>query len=195
MKLNYGIPDLSELRELSTLAAMNCIFRGAGPKDHQTYALTLNFIRLIELSIREYESARGMVARFAATTKSAGFNYMVTASGNFEVCVDALKRAVNHLKRIRAHPHAPASLIRLLPRNTKVLTGRVEGQVTDMRNAIQHLEKDILEGRVVHGQALALFPGDDGIELGGQKILYTDLSDWLRELHGRASALANYWET
>ncbi len=194
MRFNFEAPDLSSLKECSTLFAVRRIFQRAGPPDYQAYGLTVNYIRLVDIAIREYESGRSMLSRFAETTRSAGLNLMFAASSHFEICVDAVKRSVNHLKKIRGHPNVPQSMKDLLPRNLTVLTGQVEKQITDMRDAIQHLEKDILKGQIVAGQPLCVMPEEDGLALGGHKIHFHDLARWLRELHERAEALAHYWE-
>ena len=193
MKFNFDAPDLSGLGELSTLFAARRIFQRAGPTHHEVYALTMNYIRLVDTAIREYENGRRMLSRFEEAT-SAGLNLMFRASSHFEVCIDALKRALNHLKKLRAHKDVPQSMKDLLPSKLLVLTGTVEGHMTTMRDAIQHLEKDILKGEIVAGQALCLMPVEDGLELGDYKIHFRDLAKWLRELHQRAEALAHYWE-
>lgn len=197
MKLNYNIPDLSELKPRSTFFLVNYIFRGAGPKHREAYALVMNFVRLVDLAISEYELARKAMLQFKETTESLALGQAIRASGHYEVCVSALKRAIDHLKAIRGHPMVPLvpqSLQDLLPRGINVLSGRVESQVTDLRNAIQHLEKVIKKGEILEGQAIALAVNEDDIELGSNKILHSDLAKWLQELHELSSKVAKYWE-
>lgn len=194
MKLKFDVPDLSGLRELSTLFAARRFLQRAGPTHHEAYGLTMNYIRLVDAAIREYESGRGLLSRFEETTRSTGLNLMLGACSHFEFCIDALRRSVNHLKGIRAHPDVPRSMKTLLPKNLEVLTGTVEGQITGMRHAIQHLEERMGKGEIVRGQPLCLIPEEDGLALGDRKIHFRDLAGWLQELHERAEALANYWE-
>ena len=51
------------------------------------------------------------------------------------------------------------------------------------RTAIMELRYDI-----------PVMPCEYCVELGGNRILYSDLADWLRELHGCARKLSSYRE-
>ncbi|GAB4217785.1 MAG: hypothetical protein OHK0012_23630 [Synechococcales cyanobacterium] len=63
-----------------------------------------------------------------------------------------------------------------------------------MRNAIQHLEKDIQKGKIIEGQSLALNPTPDSIQLGPLTIKYIELADWITEAYELSGVLAGYRE-
>lgn len=193
MRKRFDVPDLSDLRGLSPMFAFRRFFQGAGPTQHKAYSLTMNYIRLVDTAIREYENGRRSLSDYEEA-RDAGLDLMLKVSSHFEVCIDALKRSLNHLEKIKAAKHVPQPMKDLLPRGLEVATGASVNQITSMRNGIQHLERDILKGKIVKGQSLCLVPEEDGLTLGDQSIHFRDLAKWLRELHGCADALAHYRE-
>jgi len=193
--LKFEIPELSDLKSQSVLLAVNRFFRGAGPKDWKAWALVLNYVRLVDLAVTEYEIARKAILEFASSNETLLLDRPIQASGHFETSVTATKRAIDHLKALRSHREVPQRLKDLIPRGIIVLSGNVETKVTTMRHAIQHLEKDIKNGNISPGQAIALSPKEHNIELGRCSIRYSDLADWLRELHSLSVKLTSYWES
>ena len=70
-----------------------------------------------------------------------------------------------------------------LPRELIVLRGYVEGKVNAMRDAIQHLEGDCVDGTITAGRPIFVVPGRRSIKLGPHEISYNDLANWLREVN------------
>ena len=194
MPLDFSIPNLAELRPRSTFFAVNRLFRGAGPQNPEAYALVVNFVRLADLAINEFELGREAILQFKASNENLALGRAIRASSHFETCISTLKRAIDHLKAIRGHRKVPPSLKYLLPRGINVLSGDVESQVANMRHAIQHLEGRIKKGEILAGQPIILAINENDIELGAYRIRYSDLADWLKELHNLASKVSNYWE-
>ena len=195
MELKYNIPDLSGLKPFSVTFMMYHVFAGGGPKGHEAYGLLMNFVRLVDLTIREYENGRMALNQFVATDDFSSLGFFFRASAHFEVCISTLKRSMNHLIRMRRERKISQPLKDLLP---KTLRGRKVERVRDdvrvLRDAIQHLEERILKGETPTGKPIALMPCEDCVELGGYRILYSDLAKWLRELHGCARKLSRYRE-
>lgn len=86
------------------------------------------------------------------------------------------------------------ALKRSIPRHISILSKRTRYQISKMRNAIQHLENDILDRRIVEHQPVALQPLVDAIELGADRIEYNDLAIWAKRLDAVAGAVALYHE-
>src|SRR5436309_1771186 len=187
MSLQYNIPDLSALRTFRVSFAAEKIF--SSDRDYETYALLMNLMRLMDLAIREYESGRRVLDEFKTRSGSIMLSPIFLASGHFEECASTLKRLINYVKVIRSHPKVPEHLKTLLPGKLTVLRGQVEKQITDMRDAIQHLENRIYKGEITPGDAICLEPSQHGLNLGKHKVLYADLAGWLQELHSHAEKL------
>ncbi|MDI6695746.1 MAG: hypothetical protein QME21_11925 [Anaerolineales bacterium] len=116
---------------------------------------------------------------------------MIKAVGHYENCISTLKRAINYLKAIRSHPNMQAK--ELLPRKISVLHGDIEGRITKMRNAIQHLEGQVRKGNIVEGSPVFLMLEQDCIILGEYTIKYSELSGWISELHSYAKNLFRHF--
>lgn len=63
-----------------------------------------------------------------------------------------------------------------------------------MRNTIAHLDSQIAEEKLKKGAVFCLWAREDRIELDGQVILYSELAEWIRDLHTLATATAQYKE-
>jgi hypothetical protein len=195
MQLVFNIPDLSDLSSRSISLAMRRFFTSSGPKGGEAYALVMNFVRLVDLAVSEYKSGRLAILEFANSNEELRLGSAIRSSAHFEVCIDALKRAINHLKAIRGNPTVPQDLKGLLPRGINLISGEVESKVTQMRHAIQHLEERIQKGEIIEGQSLALQPTRDDLQLGPLNLRYVELAGWITEAHTLSATLIGYHET
>ena len=89
MKFEYEIPDISELGKKSDLYLSNRFFKGSGPKDHVSYALTVNFVIKLDLAIHAYNEARKAIIEFPKDRQTLQLSLFVKASGYFEQCVES----------------------------------------------------------------------------------------------------------
>lgn len=195
MRFDYKFPDLSNLKEVSVLFFAKHFFQGGGPKEYNAYALTMNFIRLVDLSVQEYELGRSSFQEFLNNREGIHIGSATASVGHFEVCLSALKRSVNFLKALRGNKNVQNGLKNLLPRGSLILRGDAEKQVTRMRHAIEHLEEEIIKGQIQKGQALCVLATEEKLELGCHSIRYTDLAAWLTELHTLSGKLPLYSES
>jgi len=193
MDINLQVPDLNGLSNISSYYVMHRFFRGVGPATYAEYALVVNFIRLVDLSILEYQSGRKLLFEFWNTHEGTAVGAINLSSGYFEACISNTKRSLNYLKSIRSYESSPKEIKNLLPRSLHVLKSVTEKKITKLRHAIQHLEKQIQLGFITEGQAVYLKPGQNCLELGGASILYTELASWLTELHECSSKLFEYF--
>jgi len=192
--MKYEVPELSGLSKKSALYTLNRFLRGGGPKDHVSYALTINFVRELDLAIHAYNEARKAIIEFPKDRQTLQFGLFILASGYFEQCIDLIRKAVLCLKAIKSHKDVPLDLKRQIQRGLKVLSGGAEKKCTEMRHAIQHLEEKIQKGEIVQGQSLSLFPKEKSIELGNCEITYVEIFEWLGELNEVSELFANYFE-
>jgi hypothetical protein len=208
--------DLSRVRSLSHLGrvapdlAGNHFFGPPRPwqKDWQLFGLVMNFIRLVDVAIGEYESGRRKAEEWWTNTETEGSAYLAT-SGYFETCLTSMHRAICHLHALKMHRSTPPHFAPALPLTSSVLTKAGDREIELMRHAIQHLEARILgtgQPPIQEGEPFALFLTGhewqrDGISekrldrltLGGRSIRFLDLTRWLAELHQFARSLAEVW--
>ena len=179
------MPDLSDLYRQNLLnLTMRAVLTGGLPQTFEALTLLKNFVRLVDQTLESYELARTLFAKFVASTGGAGFSDMFRAQGYMENCVVGLDRAVRHLQRIRRRKDFAG----VVPRLT-VLTKPAPHEISDFRNAIEHAEERIFNGRVKPSDTVMLWMDDDAIELEGRRITYAQLSVWLIEIHALAFEL------
>jgi hypothetical protein len=193
LRLEFDVPDLSGLQQHSSRLALRRAFQNSGPKDLGAYALVLNATRLSDLAIREYEQGRSMLVSLVTET-GAGLDYAVAASGHFETCLSALHRALRHLDALRRFKPAPVELKRLIPVDLVERNRTIAREVSDLRDAILHLDERIIKGKLSQGEALCLLPTKEGLELGAHQLPFELLAKWLRRLHDCSSCVADFSE-
>jgi hypothetical protein len=189
------IPDLPDKHSVSVQFFAQRVFLGGGPQHRDAYALVMNFIRMTDLASHEYAEGQKSSNEFWTTHDSLRISSAILSTAHFEVCIDAVKRAINFLKAIRGNPNVPQSLKDLLPRGLKLLSGEVEGKITDMRDAIQHLEERIYKGEIGSDENFVLRGERDSLQLGSTAITYTELVGWLVEAHDLATKMSSFRET
>ena len=181
------MPDLSNLTDKNTLGVLlGLFFRKAGPSDYQAKALWVNYIRLVDQVVREYKAAREALQLYVNTPNNVMLP-LFQCIGHFESCISLMKRAIVFARRMRRHRGGPQI------GKHDVLASAGE-KIINFRNAIEHLDDDILKGNVPIGSPIALMVKSDSIELTGNEIYFTDLAKWIQELHKLATDLVNYNE-
>jgi hypothetical protein len=184
------MPDLSKLNDEFTLALMlNRFFRGGGPKNHISYALVANFIRLADQTLQEYKAARTALLEYIHRPNNNVISPFFRATGHCEICLSLLDRSLNFVERIRRDRNTLQ-----IPKNLSVLSGTVMTRIRKFRNVIEHLYDDILDRKIHKGDPIALLVNSDSIELLGEKIYFKEIALWIQELNSLASTLAIYAE-
>jgi len=184
------MPDLSKLNDMVMLALMlNRALRGGGPKDHISYALVANFIRFADQTLQEYKAARNALLEYINRPNNNVFGPLFRAIGHCEICLISLNRSINFAKRIQQNRNTLQ-----IPRNLSVLSGAVTERIRNFRNAIEHLDKDILNGKIQKGEPVSLLVNSDSIELLGEEIYFKEIAVWIQELNSLASTLGTHTE-
>lgn len=180
------MPDLSRLdTKLSLNVALNATLRAAGPLDRNARALWLNYVRLVDQLIWEYEAARHALQNFVDTPNNT-LSPLFRAIAHMETLVNTMRRAIFFARRMRRHKDSPKI------EKLNVLSGSAGDRLVEIRNAIEHLENKILKGKIAQGEPTTLLVQSDRLELLGHEILYRELADWAVELHDLAIELADY---
>src|SRR5450759_2273204 len=100
-EIKYEVPKLN-LKQLSHMFMCNRYVTGIGPSDYEAYALFMNYVRLVDILIREYENGRKELTDFLSEKNDTLSTHMVIiASGHFEICSSTLKRVTTYLEKIK----------------------------------------------------------------------------------------------
>jgi hypothetical protein len=176
------MPSLAHLDTKNTLnAALNAMFGGRGVVGFPAHGLQVNLMRLTDKAILEYEAARETLDDYLAPGANRPLSRLFRCFDHMETCVDALARAGRHAEKLRIAPGEPRVAKRQLP------TSQGQDLIRRARNAIQHGEERILEGKTGHptDRPVVLICTATHVEVGekGNQLRYSWIASWLTSYH------------
>ena len=191
MKITVDIPDLSGLRPQNSVLYLSRYWTGGGPKDVLSYALVMNLVRLVDLTVSDYENGRQCIEMYWNTHRGVAMGAAIAASGHFESCITNVHRSILYLRALRTKRSVSPALKRTLPESAEHLDKRVGPVVRDVRNAIHHLDGDITHSRLGDEHWLCLIPQGEIRCHDGQEIKRIDrIKLWDKEI--RFGSLAKW---
>jgi len=147
------------------------------------------YVRLVEKALLEYEDSRSNLLAFLADGTA---DHQHRAQDHFESCVQSLHRAIEYLERLRGFGYKRGDGVSLVPRprDLEVIREPVRAKVRDMRDAVEHLDKDILGGRLPENAKVGIHLGWDKASLADLSLDYADVARWITQLHEYAGLLS-----
>ncbi len=147
------------------------------------------YVRLVEKTLLEYEESRSKLLAFLADGTA---DHEHRAQDHFESCVQSLHRAIEYLERLRAFGYKRGDGAPFVPRprDLEVIRDTVRAKVRDMRDAIEHLDRDILDGSFPESAKVGIHLGWEKASLGGLALDYADVARWITQLHEYAGLLS-----
>jgi hypothetical protein len=183
------MPDLSRLNaKASLLLVANWVVSSGGAKDPKSNAYVMSFVRVVDRIVLDYERARAALIEYVSSPNTL-ITPLIRATNDCESCISAMIRAINLARRVRGDQKGPQ-----LQRRIRVLSGPVSKKLNAMRNAMEHVDGQIADDAWVPGAPLCLLLKNDGLELAGVEIGYTELAQWVEQLNDLALQLAQYKE-
>jgi hypothetical protein len=143
-----SMQDLSHLPAHSGRMALRRIFQSGGAKEHKTFTLQLNAVRLADLALREYNLGRQAALEFHTERRGLVITFILRASGHFETCILTLERFMKHVKALRGANFVHPDLKRMLPREISFLKSTAEKQLVGLRHTLAHLEERAVKGKL-----------------------------------------------
>lgn len=149
-------------------------------KTNPERAWLMNLSRLSDKARYEYNLTCGIMQSFANEKSKKYLNAFLyqDAINHMENALNALTRGVKYYDRLRKSRNNTEKYEKLKPRENF-------NTVKLLRNAIEHTDEHILEGKIIEGQAHSLFINEDGILLGAFFIDFDTISRIISELHKR----------
>jgi hypothetical protein len=105
------------------------------PPDRMLISLFINFMRLTDTALREYDAARAELPNFVAPEDWLPTKFYLRAIDRRENCISALHRAVLNGRALRKNK---------IGRAGQRLTERQEHRLAYVRNAIEHSDEKVL---------------------------------------------------
>jgi hypothetical protein len=196
--MGHGFPDSFEFPDLSRLNArltdrhlLGLVFEGKVFVDPIARALALGLVRTIDSAVRAYERARVQMARSIAGGRRLGL--FLEGVSEMEVAITALYRALRIAERV---VESEATII-----NKDWIPSEGDRErLRSMRNAIDHVEGPIADGRCWQGESLFLEVTNADLRIsegGGELVIgQASLGEWVQKLHILAAELVrepNAW--
>ncbi len=183
-------PDLSDLSSpVLSEFILNTVFLGAGTQDRKARSYSITFMLAVDKAVREYIAGRELLVRYAASSNKTGL--LIEGLGRFETCINAVKRALRFMERLAAHGAGPE-----IERLTKRLIQTHEKLLTDVRDALEHMDAFVQSGELKEGEphTLAITPDSEYLEIASYRLSFDQLAQLLRRLRQLASEFAKYKE-
>ena len=190
------MPDLSNLSGKLTIDYfLNYAFGNTGLQmNGPGQAQFLNFIRLVDKTLLEYEQARLDLQSYVDSDNRTSL--FMRCVDHMENCVDSLHRSFLHLdglttsihrERQRTNEPLPDIHRDELPKSSN------RKRIDNIRDAIQHMDDRISKGRAGADIApIGLNVKSDSVELDHEEIYYAELALWIQQIYRVAEQLTNY---
>ncbi|TSA44403.1 hypothetical protein D4R51_03870 [bacterium] len=182
------MPDLISLAKMKVLGSyLLSSLTGADDKlDFRFIQYRRVFVRLADKAIYEYQIAREAVIE-QINDKDGGI-YLAKIINHLENCINSVRRLLYLFDRIKSDRKNPF----IIDRSLRRLIESKSSQIVDMRDIIEHIDTEILGGKIKNDQTIALDISDNASEImiGGFNLSLTDLSSLITHFHSIASELA-----
>ena len=175
--------SLRSKRQLGNLLGVH------GPHTPRGRQVADGFVRLVEKAILEYQASR---ERLLAFLEKGEADDHFRAQDHFETSLHATHRAITYLDRLRnmGFRQADGSAFIPRPRDLEVLRDDVKTKVRELRDFAEHLDQDIVGGRLPAEAEVGIHLGWEKASLNGAEIVYADFTRWLTQLHHFAGLLS-----
>jgi hypothetical protein len=176
------MPDLGD-RYSDTLLLQYIATSGYESLTPELHSFTVNIARLGDKAVREYRYASACLTAFVdapGVDSVAGHTFLLRATDHLENCIDAIRRAEGFLSS-RGFQSVST------PDQRDVLR-KLHSGVRRLRNAIQHAERDIDNGRVAEGEPVWPAATTYGVFFAGKLVVYAELAALIVHLWELASA-------
>ena len=140
--------------------------------------LLFAYLVITDKAMREYSAGHKRISEHMS--KGGDTAAYVEGVGDFENCINATKRALRLLKRLAEHPNGPE-----LNRTSRRIADVWSNQVTDVRDAIEHIDNGIISKTgLPDGSAhmLTINAGGTQLEIGSHNITFIALAATLQSL-------------
>lgn len=135
-------------------------------------SLLIVMVRIIDKMIDQRRTVYAYIDKWLADKDVR--NFALAASHAEDIISDA-KRIVSFIK---AHRSMKTAHVRVEKEMYKRIMSK-EKEITEFRNALQHLDKDITSGIIQTGQDFGLVLTETGYQINNFKINYEDLDDFI----------------
>ncbi len=208
MYVEFELPDIPVNQSGFDQYWRGSIFIKAPSERYQINALTGTYVRLVEAALIEYRLGAEKFREFWSTHTSLNMGAMHRSTSHFETCISNMYIATKCYRRLKKDRLQDPIAQLLCTKKVEFAKDPITDKFRLVRNTIHHLEKDVMEGRIVTGQPFALKPDGpevkhptelnqtiktiDRLVIGKYELLFSDLVLWLSEMSEVVVAIAEH---
>jgi hypothetical protein len=188
-QLKNGMPDLGLDTSLRAQRQTGKLLGVHGPYDTKGQLIADGLIRLVEKAVIEYDLTKSELLQFLPD--GYVFHYH-RAQDHFESCIQCLFRAITYLDQLRSCGYQDSNKKPLVPRarELEVLSDSTKKSVRIFRDYLEHLDRDILNGKLNAASDVGPKLGTTAAEISDATLVYVDVARWCHQVHGIASQLS-----
>lgn len=188
-KIASGMPSLRLEPSLRSKRQLGKILGVHGPRELKGQLITDGLVRLVDKATLEYAAARSELLEFPVAGVLDRYH---RAQDHFESFVQCLHRGMSYLDRLRAlgYRTADGSPLVSRPRDLEALSAAATGAVRKFRDVLEHLDKDILDGKLNPEDDVGPELGTHSASMGGIELSYADVARWCGQIHEIAARLS-----
>jgi len=146
-------------------------------KNPPDMSLLIVMVRIIDKMVDQRRIVYSNIDRWLSNKN--GRDFCLAASHAEDIISDA-KRMLSFIK---AHRSMKAVHVLVDKEIYKRIISK-EKEITEFRDALQHLDKDIASGRIQTGQDYGLVLAEKGYQINNSKLSYDDLDDFILDCDG-----------
>jgi hypothetical protein len=189
-RISKSMPSLAHLDSaLRSKRWLGKLLRISSPPTSKGRQLADAFVHVVEKSLIEYEAARARLIQFLGSGTAEDYH---RAQDHAESCVQSLHRALKLGFRLRSlgFRRADGSAYVPRPRDLPALSDGVRSQVGDLRDALEHVDDDIMSGSHPETIEVSLHLGWDKLSLLSHTLSYAEMASWIAQLHQLATPIS-----
>lgn len=179
-------PDLSSLGPLVANYNLNvALTNRGGSDDAQVRSYVHSYLVTTDKAVRAYNQGRALLLEYVASSNRSSL--LRNGLGDFETCITAIKRNLRLVPRMGNHPENPD-----IERSQKRLIASFDAEITRVRDAIEHMDEVIFDGKAAGVPALLAVSQDGAVlQIASHQLPFTRLAECLSEVHALGLALAS----
>lgn len=186
----HTMPDLDGVFRKSVLTlVLSHAFTAGGPGTRTFRALHLGFVRCVDKALEDYQLARTALTTWTERPENSVLSPLMRAIGHMENCLTATQRALRFARPLLEQGVLQAAAA------PAALSDDARKRIKAVRDASEHMDERILDGRVPDGGLNTLWMAESYLELDSVRIGYDELATWLQELQRLAQIVAAYRES
>jgi hypothetical protein len=204
-QIRLQIPEVQCVNHILLQHVVNTALSGNVPEELRTAKLIATFVRLVVAAIEGYENGRLSITHYFNSDGPLKVSAIFVCAAEYEMCLTNMHRAIRCMKAIRGRAFVSRDVKETFHSSPGFVHQRVADRIEGVRNAVQHIEGDICAGRHPEQSAFALVPegdeihenGDiikvfDRLQIGDEKLPFSDIAAWLRQMAECAERLSKY---